>query len=370
MKRILFQGLGLAVLGIAAVAAQAATPAQMQLHCLSVKFHPASSSAAGLSYTLELTTDASGATGSNGELAPLPSGGASSHASFFRLSGDALIEPASGSFFLDVPKLSDANTNGVPDFFEVDLAVESAITAGTFEGADQSGKITATWSRAAKSSEGVCQVTLDAYKITFTNRFEIQEFAGTLAYRNTTGETNVITAATLSRKAQTITALSGTMVFAKQGGGRLSLLAGELRSPGAPTLAYHGIDDLERTGARFNAAFVFKDGDPGTSVEDYVSWVLKIVDPADSNGDGIPDLSDDGGRRLPPLLSLQPLGTNLLLSITGEIGKLHQVETIQALEQGNWILAATVTLSNEIQTVLLRAPTNRSRTAFWRVKVP
>ena len=370
MKRILFQGIGWAVLGIAVVSAQAATPAQIQLHCLSVKFQPATSSAVGLNYTLELTTDASGSAGSNGELAPLPSGGASSHASFFRLSGDALIEPVSGSFFLDVPKLSDVNTNGVPDFFEVDLAVESAATGGTFDSADQSGKITAMWIRAAKSSEGMCRVTLDAYKITFTNRFEIQEFAGTLAYRNTTGETSVITAATLNRKSQTATALSGAMIFAKQGAGRLALQAGELRSPGALALAYQAVDELERTGSRFNAAFAFKDGDPTTSLEDYVSWVLKIVDPSDSNGDGVPDLSDDGGKRLPPLLSLQPSGNDLLLSITGEIGKVHQVETIQALGQGNWTLAATVTLSNEIQTVFLRAPTNRNRVAFWRVKVP
>ena len=368
MNRLNYCGSCWIVLCIAVISAAAAL-AQIQLNCLSVRFQSARTSSSELNYTLELTTDLSGATAANGELAPLPSGGTTSHASFFRLTGGALVEPANGSFFLDVPNLTDANANGVPDFFEVDLAVQSVTASGTFESSDQNGKITATWQRDANSKDGVCQVTLDAYKVTFTNKFEIQEFAGTLSYRNTAGETNVTASVSLTKKAQPSATFSGTMIFTKLGSGRVSLQTGGLRNQASLSLAYDGIDELERTGNRFAAPLNFNDGDLGTKVEDYVSWMVKIVDPTDANGNGIPDLSDDGGKRLPPVLSLSRSGNDLALSISGEIGKPHQVETTTALGQGSWNLVTSVTLTADPQTVLLRSPTNFSRTAFWRVKV-
>ncbi|MBI4658797.1 MAG: hypothetical protein HY735_08140 [Verrucomicrobia bacterium] len=352
------------------LASGTATVAQLQLHCLSLRFKPATTSANGLNYTLDLTTETSGTTSSNGELAPLPSGGASSHGSFFRLTGDVFFEPVVGAIFLNVPLSTDTNTNGVPDLFEVDLAVGNMTSSGSFESADQSGKISAIWNRAADSKDGVCRLTLDAYSLTFTNSFEVQEFAGTLQYRNVAGETNVSASVNLSQKAQPAVKLTGTAIFTKEGSGRLSVQPGVWRNQEARNFTYQSIDELERAGSKFTAPFFFRDGDLSTAVEDFVSWTLRISDPNDANRNAIPDLADEGGNRLPPLLSLNRSGTNLLLSISGEIGKLHQVETIAALELRNWSLVTSVTLTNDPQTVVLRAPTNRSRTAFWRVKTP
>ena len=371
MKRSLLYWAGWTLfVAMAPVGARGATVAQVQLNCLSLRFQPASASAAGLNYTLELTTDSSGAAGINGELAPLPSGGLSSHATFFRLTGDVLFEPVNGTLFLNVPNLSDANTNGIPDFFETALAVAGVTTSGTFDGTDQSGKLSAAWQREANSKDGSCRLTMDAYNLTFTLKFEVQEFAGSLQYRNIAGEPTITASANLTKTSQPAVTLSGSTVLTKGGSGSLALQSGTLRNSSGQASAYQNIDELERSGSRYIGQFFFKDGDPTTVFEDYVSWVLKIIDPNDSNRNGIPDLSDEGGIRAPPLLSLRQSGTNLLLGISGELGKLHRVESTPGLEKPVWAIAASVTLTNDPQTVLLRAPTNRTRTAYWRVSVP
>ncbi|MBI2947745.1 MAG: hypothetical protein HYY23_08860 [Verrucomicrobia bacterium] len=347
-------------------AAWAATVAQIQLHCLAIRFQAATnSSAPGSSFML--TTDSTGAD-LNGELAPLPSGGLRTHGSFFVLL--RANQRSDGIFYLDVPNASDANTNGIPDFFEVDLPVTEIATSGSFESADADGKVAAVWQREAKSREGTCRVTLtgllDGLNLTFAHKFQILEYSGALPYRNIEGETNVTASVTLTQKGTNLT-LSGNMVFEKTGAARLGLQSGLWKDAKTQTIAYHAIDELPRQGNEYRAPLSLQDGDVATRGEDYVSWLLRIVDPNDTNGNGVPDLSDEGGKRVPPTISLSRSGTNLLLSISGEIGKLHEVETTPALGQVNWSLVTNVTVTSDPQIVSLRVPTNPRRTAFWRV---
>jgi hypothetical protein len=51
---------------------------------------------------------------------------------------------------------------------------------------------------------------------------------------------------------------------------------------------------LSREGKKYIGELIFLDGDPTTEWPDYTSWVLEITDNNDSDGDGIPDLSDHG----------------------------------------------------------------------------
>lgn len=389
MKRLgLLWVLSIALFALAPSAVWAAQNqlAQVQLHCLSVRFQPANG-LAGSSSSFMLTTDSTGVD-LNGELAPLPSGSLRTHGSFFALVREN--QRSDGFFYLDVPNSADTNTNGVPDFFEVDLPVAEVMTTGSFEGADASGKVTAVWQREAKSREGTCRVTLDGLNLAFAHKFQLMEYTGALPYRNVGGETNVTTFVTLTQKGTTLT-LSGIMVFSKLGGGRLGLQSGAWKDAKAATIAFHSIEEFEREGNDYRAPLPLQDGDPTTRVEDYVSWLLRIVDRNDANGNGIPDLSDEGGQRLPPLLSLSLSGTNVLLTISGEIGRLHQVESILLLGLTNWTLVTNVTLSSDPQTLSLLVPATSittnvtvasdgtltfqvrripSRAAFWRVKVP
>ena len=49
---------------------------------------------------------------------------------------------------------------------------------------------------------------------------------------------------------------------------------------------------LSRLGSRYTGKATLADGDPLTTWGDYLSWVVEITDTNDTDGDGIPDLSD------------------------------------------------------------------------------
>jgi hypothetical protein len=69
-----------------------------------------------------------------------------------------------------------------------------------------------------------------------------------------------------------------------------------------------------------------------------------------------------------PLLLKRKLTSNLLLSISGEIGRVHEVQEIASLIQTNWATTLSLTLTNDPQVVQLPLPTNAA--TFWRVRVP
>lgn len=363
MKKQLLHLVLLALFG----SASAATPgkAQFNLHCVSLRFQPGTTTSLGLRYNLDLTTDSSAASTVNGELAPLPVGAPSSHGCYYRLGGDIFFEPVSGSFFLNLPEARDDNTNAIADFFEVSQAVSAVTTIGTFEDFERSGKITTTWSREANSKSGTCRLNMDGYGLTFNLTYEILEFIGTLNY--TTSATNVVGFVTLTNTLTPSKRLSGRVDFAKVTPDRLSLGAGSWTDETGRSTVFFGSEELDRHSTNYVNSLGFKDGDLTTSVEDYAFWLLRISDSNDANGNGIPDLSDVPVPRSPSLgVSLS--NRQLLFSVRGEVGKRHEIERVSALGKTNWVLATSLTLTNDPQTATLPVPTNGI--GFWRVKVP
>jgi len=336
--------------------------AEMRLHCLSLRFHPGTTTSVGLNYSLEITTDSPAASSLNGELAPLPPGAPSTHGCFYRLSGDVFFEPVNGSFYLNLPEVKDANTNLIADFFEVDQAVSATTTTGAFEDLDRTGKVTTIWSREAKSKTGTCRLTMDAYGLTFNLAYEILEFAGTLTY--STAQTNVIGSIVLTNA---LRKLSGKVDLAKINPNLLGLRAGSWTNETGQTLTYFNSEELDRFGSDYVDFFVFKDGDLATGVDDYALWLLRINDPNDANRNGIPDLSDVPVPRAPQL-AVTRSDQQLLLSVSGVIGKRHDIERVSALGGTNWTVAVSLTLTNDPQTVAVPVPANGN--AFWRVRAP
>jgi len=110
----------------------------------------------------------------------------------------------------------------------------------------------------------------------------------------------------------------------------------------------------------------FTDGDPNTGGYDYPLWQLSIDDLNDSDHDGIPDFSDDPATVVPPRrprLALARGETNLLLTISGDVGRLHRILEATNLAAGNWLTNLSLTLTNDPQTVFLPLPTSGVR--FW-----
>ena len=280
-----------------------------------------------------------------------------------------------GTIYVDLPLGVDAN-NGFDDFFEVSQGVGSSVTSGSYNTAISSGTVTATWSRSGGSKDGACMLDLydDTYGDlgTYACPFTLIEYTGPLTY--TPGSNTVSAAVSLTQTGNPANSLQGPMVFVKSSTDRFNTLTNQ---PGVWTNA--ALQTLSFDSEIFPrsiptwptnyAGFVFfADGDPTTAGPDYQLWVLSIDDTNDSNGNGIPDFSDDPaslGPPLPPVLSLALGPTNLLLTISGSVGHTNQIQEIGSLTSTNWQATMSFVLTNDPQVVSLPLPADGS--AFWRV---
>jgi hypothetical protein len=77
----------------------------------------------------------------------------------------------------------------------------------------------------------------------------------------------------------------------------------------------------------YYALIDFEDGDLTTSAADYLPWQISLDDANDSDGDGIPDFTDDPADQNVdrPELSVS-VANNLHSLIRGEVGKSYDVE--------------------------------------------
>jgi hypothetical protein len=109
------------------------------------------------------------------------------------------------------------------------------------------------------------------------------------------------------------------------------------------------------------------DFDPATPYT-FDWWVLSIEDLNDTNHNGIPDFSDDqGGPELPrpPQLSLARGATDFRLTISGDIGRVHEVQEATPMSLTNWTTVWFQALTSDPQVVSLPASPGSGK--FWRV---
>jgi hypothetical protein len=342
----------------------AAQTASATLFCWSLRFQQGTDSFG------DSTLDLTGTTGTaNGELAPWYS--VYTHRSGFVL--DWMGFPINGTIYLDLPLTFDANDNGFDDSFEVSQAA-SGTSDGEYTTALGGGLVTATWSRGAGSKDGTCWLHLvdDTYGDlgTYRHTFEVLEYTGSLTYTPGTnavsGSVNLTNAAdqlqgavrfvkSISNPSNQLTLDVGGWTNAAQ---QMPIYASRTfyRDPTWPTNYYGTIS--------------FDDGDLNTGVADYRQWELSIDDLNDSDHDGIPDFSDEPSAASPrrPVLTLTGTSTNLLLTISGDVGRLHHILEGTNLATGNWKTNLSLTLTNDPQTVSLPLPTTPVK--FWRALVP
>src|SRR5207249_11881279 len=111
----------------------------------------------------------------------------------------------------------DSNTNAVPDFYEVSLAVPSTITGGDYATDTDDGQVQATWSRAAGSKTGTCRLVLTSSQFgtlpDFSASFQVEQYPGTLRY--TPGPHIVPATLDLSQADRSSNNLGGLITFSK-----------------------------------------------------------------------------------------------------------------------------------------------------------
>ena len=360
-----------------------AETARARLYCLSLRFQEGSSSDGN--FKLDLSSlDPS--TTINGELAPdFDPSSPYSHFSFFKMEDPTALEPIFGVIAFDVPSGPDPdlNGNGFPDFFEVGRPVSGSTDGAYFipdgmGGAFDQGSVQASWSRAAGSKDGACKLRLRSQMVgllpELVHAFELIEYKGPLSY---SPDTNSVSGTiNLTQTGAPSEQLTGPILLLKSATNRfnkLELQPDAWTNAAGQTLSYtNDVIDRDLTRPTNYFGFVdFLDGDPNTANDpDYLTWFLSIDDPNDSNGNRVPDFSDDVGSTTPraPSLALARGSAELLLRISGTVGRAHEIQRIDSLSRTNWTTVSILTLTSDPQTVPLPLPTNAI--LFWRVRVP
>lgn len=300
----------------------------------------------------------------NGEFAPYDS---ATLVSGFSLDFAGL--PITGTIWVDLPPFADANNNGFDDFFETGQGV-SGTSQGAYETPVSTGAVTASWNRETGSKDGRCVLSIvdNIYGRLgdFSHIFEIIEYAGPIYY--SPGATNVTVRATLARSAASEETLSGRFQLLKSGTNRfneLALQAGALTNQELAALAFAPaalVRDV-RWPTNYYSYLDFIDGNPGTAARDYPFWTLSLDDPNDTNGNGIPDLSDDVAVAR-PTLGLSLSSGQLRLEVSGAPGWLHEIQHSFSLRTDSWQAVQSVQVTNDPQVITFPLP---STNEFWRV---
>jgi hypothetical protein len=168
--------------------------------------------------------------------------------------------------------------------------------------------------------------------------------------------------------------MSGPVEFVKSMSNRfnnLTFQAGSWTNESQQELTYvrHLILRQETWPTNYYGNLEFDDDNNSATIFPYGVFMLSIDDVNDANHNGIPDFSDDpvgGPPTRSPQLDLAQDGTNLVLTIHGNTGSIHDVQAVSDLALLNWLPVVSVTLTNDPQRVVIPLPAGAA--SFWRVK--
>lgn len=362
---------------LTATSIYSAETAQTRMYCLSPKFQRATAyDNSFFRWNVDLTTLSFGI---NGELAPYFLTSSYTHSAYVQIYYELDDQTDDGRLALDVPNGGDANGDGFPDFFDVSQPVNNLVTSGYLQTSyyfPNGVNFQATWNRAAGSAAGTCSYQLyNPYtleNLQFTHTFTLLEYSGPLAY--TPGSNSVSGDANLTQTGNPDNTLQGPIIFDKSTTDRFNTLTNK---PGVWTNA--AMQSLGFTSHVISRDLIlltnyygyvqFNDFDPNTTDPDYTTWVISIDDSNDANANGIPDFSDDPLTVLPPRqpsLALAFGTTNLLLTISGDVNHLHEIQANTNLLTTNWLPVLSFNLTNDPQTVSVPMPAGNLN--FWRVR--
>ncbi len=221
-----------------------------------------------------------------------------------------------GSITANLPT-TDSDNNGLPDVAQRDKAVNISFN-GTIKSdapSVQTTSYTGSMTRAAGQISGSYSTT-SANGITLSGNVQVQNVSGTVTYSR--GPQNLMTLnLSLSDPVGTTRTANGSTTFTVNSVNQITFPQFLLTSSDNKTYTVLTNSVLNRSGKRYAGNAALADGIVETSWADAVNWVVEITDNNDSDGNGIPDLSDT--VTVPkPVMSYSRSGTNLVLAWTGQ----------------------------------------------------
>jgi hypothetical protein len=220
-----------------------------------------------------------------------------------------------GTFVFGLPT-TDSDNNGLPDITQFNKAVSTNFNANHFQDYPNVLAVGASgaFSRAANTNVGTFVINSPANSLTITGLWRLTTLVGPATYIR--GNTNHISFNITNSLG---THFTGSTPFSLGGANQLSLPQFDLTAPGNQIYTVLGAPALTRNANKYGGTASFFDFQLGTSWADFVSWHFEISDPNDTDGNGIPDLSD-AAPVVPSILTqpqsktIQP-GSNVTFSV-------------------------------------------------------
>lgn len=223
-----------------------------------------------------------------------------------------------GTYTVTVPS-ADSDGNGIPDVLQFGRDGSFTATGSGYSGAASlSFSISIVFHRSANSGDGTYSATTTnslGQTNTVNGTYSLVTYQGTAQYSR--GSANTLSFS-LTGVSTSTTELNGTTTYTCTAD---QLKYAAFTAHNAAGISYSiNAGTLTRSGDVYRGTLTVVDGFPATTWPDFTSYSLEITDPTDTNGNGVPDLTD--ALELPPTITAQPTsrsvtaGSSTSLSVT------------------------------------------------------
>jgi hypothetical protein len=186
-----------------------------------------------------------------------------------------------GEISIDIGS-TDINSNGIDDFCEKSLSFNSSVSGTWYSSDGGSGGLNGYITRNANSHGGTYSLTAhntDVGDMALSGNFYVGTASGTIDYLEKEKTVSITYRTTWASQSSPETIETNYEILDQN---RIKINAKDI----LPSTIF------TRNGNIYSAVIMLTDGEPITSWPDYQKWVVLIEDTNDSDGDGIPDLSD------------------------------------------------------------------------------
>ncbi len=235
-----------------------------------------------------------------------------------------------GSVVLNLPT-TDSDGNGLPDFAQTDKAGATGLT-GTLQRDFPSAAtipLTGNFTRNANSSTGTYNVVdsgTGGTLVNVTGVLELQRYSGSISYMR--GTPNAVTFSCQRTNAGVVFSLTGTTTFTVVSASQFTLPSFTLTNATDNSVYTVQAATFNRTGNRYVGTLTFSDGDARTAWTDHLNWVFEFTDLNDTDGNGIPNLTD--ALPAPPTITASLSGNSLSIRWPATAGR-YRLESAATL---------------------------------------
>ncbi|MGZ8899523.1 MAG: hypothetical protein ACXW3Z_05455 [Limisphaerales bacterium] len=268
-------------------------------------------------------------------------------------------------FVLNIPPYTDANKDGIEDFFDMNMSVDGVETSGLHP--DDSGgaeEFTAIWYRTAGDLFGGVTFDFPYFGLRFDHTFYLSHFSGAFTYERT--GSNLQGSLALTNLSNADDYITGPLSVRVVNPTTLDITATAWTSSlGQQMVIIEDFyDNLYKT--NFVSFWLVEDGFFLTSQPDYLDWFM-VINSGDADGDGVLDLVDTGTTPVErPTLGIARTTAGYEISIAGTSGKTYWLEYTSQVTDAAWPNHHVVTLTGPTQTMTV--PADATGDVFFRLR--